>query len=117
MLNTLSTIAYDPGGYVELQVTEETTPGETRRRVNRVATLDGSAAVNDGGFSEADRTIDLAWINNATIDALVDRMTQFYTRINVSTRAGVFRAVPEVFTPGGTGESRLRLLVISKLSV
>jgi len=115
VLNTISTVVFDPAGYVEIQVTADTIPGETRRRVNRVATLDGSAVLNDGGFSESDRTIDLSWINDAVIDPLVDRMTQFYTRVQVSTRAGVFLAAPEVFKPGSK-ESTLRLLVLSKLS-
>jgi hypothetical protein len=117
VLNTLSTVTYDPAGYVEIRATGETTPGETRRRVNRVATLDGGTVVNDGGYSEADRIIEIAWASDdAAIDASVDRMVQLYTRLCVSVRSGLYLAAPEVYTPGAA-QSTLRLLVLSKISV
>ena len=36
--------------------------GDQRRRMNRIATLDGGAVFNDSGFSEADRTIRATWL-------------------------------------------------------
>lgn len=116
MLNTLSTPTFDPDGYIELMVSNDTAPSEVRRRVNRIATLDGGAAVNDFGFTDADRTITLRWpYSSAAQEQDVDRLVQLYSRLQVSTPAGLFLAAPEVYIPG-LSESTLRLLVLSKLS-
>lgn len=117
MLNVVSTLEFDLGGYLEIEVTPQTTAGEVRRRMNRVATLDGGAVVNDGGYSEADRVIELAWLTPAyqTLGAEVERLVRLYTRLRVATAAGVFLAAPESYTPGAA-ESKLRLLVLSKES-
>ena len=116
MLSTISTLTFDPEGYIEILAGEEA-PGDVRRRTNRVATLDGGAAINDFGFSNADRVIVLRWVvtGRYTEDA-ISRLVQTYSRLAVSTRAGVFVAAPEVYSPG-PAESTLRLLVIAKLSV
>ncbi len=116
MLNTLSTPTADPDGYIELQVSLDTTNGESRRRVTRVATLDGSAVLSDGGYSEADRTIDLIWQTGSEPRELnIERLVQLYPQIQVATRAGVYLAAPESYRPG-PAETRLRLLVVEKLS-
>ena len=115
MLNTISTLVFDPDGYIEIMAGEDA-PSEVRRRANRVATLDGGAAINDFGYSHADRTITLRWtVTGRTVEAAVDRLVQTYSRLAVSTRAGVFLAAPEVYQPG-PDSSTLRLLVLSKLS-
>jgi hypothetical protein len=115
-LNTLSTPTFDTSGFVELPVTDETNDGEMRRRVARVATLDGGAVVNDGGYTEADRVLSLAWVpNNATREAAVKRMIQLYQQIQVATREGVYLVALESYTPGAD-ESVLRALVLRKLS-
>jgi len=117
VLHTIATPTADPAGYIELSVMDPVKAiGETARRVNRVATLDGGAVINDFGYSDADRTIDLAWMptSRAVEDAVV-RMLKLYEQIHVSTPAGFFRAAPERYTPSAT-ESRLRLLVLAKLS-
>ena len=116
MINVISAREFDPTGWIELHVTQPSETGEVRRRINRVATLDGGAVVNDSGFSHSDRTIDLAWQpTSAASEALIEYMISTYPQINVSTRAGFFRAVPETYTPGAE-ESTLRLLVLEKLS-
>jgi hypothetical protein len=116
MLNTISTLVFDPDGYVEIMAGDEA-PSEVRRRSNRVATLDGGAAINDFGFSHADRTITLRWtVTQRATEAAVDRLVQTYNRLVVSTRAGVFLAAPEVYAPG-PAESTLRLLALAKLSI
>lgn len=116
MLATISTQVWDAQGYVELDVHSSQRDGETRRRMNRVATLDGSAVVNDAGYSEADRTIDLKWSpGSSALEALVERLVRFYGRLNVSTRSGFYETAVEAYTPTAA-ESTLRLLVLSKLS-
>ena len=87
-----------------------------RRRTNRVATLDGGAAFNDFGFSEADRTIELKWWPaDAETEALVARLVRLSSFVQVSMPDGIWLAAPEAYTPGAR-ESRLTLLVSSKLN-
>lgn len=116
MLHTLSTPTFDPAGFIEIEALDEQTIGETRRRVSRVATLDGGVAVSDGGFAEGDRIIELAWRPSLAVrEAAVARLVQLYPQAQIATPAGVFLCALESYTPGAD-ESRLRALVISKLS-
>lgn len=115
-LYTLAAQTFDPLGFVEIAATPETTTGEARRRVSRIATLDGGVVVNDAGFSDGDRTIDVAWESAPSIDAAVARMLALYDRATLSTPAGVFTVALEAYTPGGAVSS-LRALVIAKQSV
>lgn len=116
MLQVISATTFDPEGYIEIEAVESQTAGETRRRVSRIATLDGGAAFNEFGYSDADRTIELRWTPTArATEQSIARIVETYTRVQVSTRDGVFLAAPESYTPG-RDESRLRLLVAEKLS-
>lgn len=107
----------DPLGYVLLDADASATRvGEMSRRVNRVATLDGSAAVNDGGYSDADRVFDIGWRPmGAEVDAAVARLLVLCSRLVVAVADGVYLAVPERYSPDAD-VSTLRLLVIRKLS-
>ena len=112
----LCALTFDPLGVVPLDVTADTTFGELRRRMNRVATLDGGAVFNDFGYSEADRSIKLVWTPaSAEQEAAVARLVQLYAQITVASADGLFLAAPEVYTPGAT-ESTLSLLVARKLA-
>lgn len=112
----LSAITFDPAGVVALNTPPGQTLGESRRRVNRIATLDGGAAINDFGFAEADRSIKLAWrpISRAT-ESAVQRLLMLYNLLHLSTPEGVYLVAPETYTPGAT-ESTLTLLVSAKLA-
>ena len=55
----LSTLTFDLEGAVMLSLMPDSGRGQTARRINRVATLDGGAAINDSGHSYADRTVTL----------------------------------------------------------
>jgi len=112
----LSTPTFDPLGVVTLDCSADTSLGEHRRRMNRVATLDGGAVFNDFGYSEADRTIKLTWlVTSAEQEAAIERLVILYAQLHVSTRRGFFLAAPELYTPGAA-ESSLTLLVVAKLS-
>ncbi len=112
----LTPLTFDPLGVVDLDCTPDSTLGEHRRRMNRVATLDGGAVFNDFGFSEADRTLTLVWVpQSAAQEAAVARLVQLYAQLHVATPAGLWLAAPEVYTPTAT-ESTLTLLVVSKLA-
>ncbi len=116
MLIVLSTTTFDPDGYIEIEALDDFNAGPTRRRMNRVATIDGGAVFNDFGYSEADRSITLTWPSESkALDAAVLRLVQIYAQIVIATRDGVFLAAPDTFTPGAA-ESSLTLLVASKLS-
>jgi hypothetical protein len=116
MLVTLSAATVDPSGFLELDVADDTTAGQTTRRVTRVATLDGGAAVNDAGAADADRTITLRWqARTPAQEAAVDRLVRLHARVQVALPGAVFAAVPETYTPGQP-ESSLRLLVLARLS-
>lgn len=112
----LTAIDFDLLGHVSLRVNPDSDIGETSRRNNRIATLDGGAVLNDGGFSEADRTMTLRWktLSNAQRQA-VDRMVKLHSLFRVSTPDGVFSAAPGPHraTPN---DSSLSLFVMEKLA-
>ena len=112
----LSTLTFDPLGAVALHCLPETTTGETRRRMNRIATLDGGAVFNDFGQSEADRTIELRWRpTDADTEANVERLVKLYAQLHLATARGCWLVAPETYTPGAE-QSRLVLLVVRKTS-
>lgn len=114
MLNTIATTTFDLDGYAEIDAT--TDPGAQRRRVNRVATLDGSSVFNDFGYSESDRTITATWEpKDAEQEAAIARMVRLYSRLLFSCRDGVFLVAPESYK-STSASSTLTLLVVSKQS-
>lgn len=113
---TLTPLMFDPLGGVTLDVVPDQTLGETRRRMNRIATLDGGAVFNDFGFSESDRTITLRWrVRSRAQEAAVQRLVQLYARAHVATAQGFYLAALELYTPG-VQESTLSLLVVDRLA-
>jgi hypothetical protein len=113
---TLSTPVFDLDGSVALDLLPTSDFGTVARRVNRVATLDGGAALNDYGHSEADRSITLRWRpHSRENDARVVRLVQNYAKLNVSTSEGIFVAAPETFRTAAN-ESSLSMLVLSRLA-
>lgn len=90
--------------------------GEVRRRVNRVATLDGGVAVNDGGSTDGDRTFAVAWrTGRLPFEQRIERLVSMYSRLSVATREGLFAVVPESYRRL-RGESKLVLLVVERLA-
>lgn len=113
----LAATTFDPDGVVSLVVDPaDTQPGETRRRVSRIATLDGGAAVNDFGSSYADQTITLVWTpKDPALEAAVARLVRLYSRLWLSNEDGCFLVVPESYQPRND-RSTLVLLVLEKLA-
>ena len=113
---TISSTTFDLDGSVEIEVLPDSFDGETRRRVTRVATLDGGVAMNDRGYAEGDRDLSYTWktVSKAHNDAIA-RIVRLYPRVHVSTPSGCYLAAPQVFTPG-VEESTISLLVIDKVS-
>lgn len=112
----LSTTTYDLSGWAAIRALPDSSLGETTRRVNRVATLDGGVVVNDGGFAEGDKTISAIWrpVSKAHDDA-VAYLVATYSVLLACTRDGAFLVSPERFVPGRK-QNRLSLLVTGKVS-
>jgi hypothetical protein len=116
MLCTICAPEFDLDGVVKLRLVSDVEPSETRRRVSRIATLDGGVAINDFGFSDGDRTLLLRWAPESRQQHDdIERMVQLYPLLQVALRSGVYLAAPESYQPG-SDESTLRLLVKQKLS-
>lgn len=97
MMLAISTLIIDPLGAQLLDLPPGAANlGDTARRVSRVATLDGGAAIMDGGYTVADRTIsiDLSGQRRATVDAL-KYLCATHTMLLLLTEDGAFRAAPE----------------------
>jgi hypothetical protein len=107
----------DTRGHVQVMATSTSSLGGPKaRRINRTATLDGSAVVNDFGHSYADRTFDVRWPPmDRVADDLLSRMVTLYGMVIVSMPEGCFLAALESYEPG-KNESSLRLLVIESLT-
>lgn len=115
MIVSISTITVDPLGHVLLDALDDAREQDRRRRVTRIATLDGGAAFNEFGFSDADQSLLLRWTPiDATSEDAIDYMVRLYSRVNVSFDGRFFEAAIEQYT-AGTKESRLSLLVSQRL--
>lgn len=116
MLIHLAATTFDLSGALTLRVLGSSDFGETRRRMNRIATLDGGAAFNDFGSSEADRTIRLDWRPGSVAqEAQIERLVRLYQRLRFCCRAGAYLVAPDAYkaTPD---KSTLTLLVAEKLN-
>ena len=112
----ITSINFDPDGHIVLRELASSDLGGVSRRVNRVATLDGGAAINDGGYTAADRTFRIDWaITSAAQFAAVQRMVRVYPRLRVHTADGVFVAAPESVNEQN-GEGQITLLVLEELT-
>jgi len=105
---------FDQSGVVTIR--GASTTQRLPRRVNRVATLDGGAAVNDGGFSHADRSLSIVWQPTGRSQvASVERLVSLHPRVIVYSEDGAFECVIEDYAPN-RDECRLTLLPIEKIS-
>lgn len=112
----LSVSDYDPLCPVDIDALPTTTAGDLTRRVSRSATLDGGAAIDDGGFSEADRTIEVFWATGTdAAEERVRRLVRLYPRVTCAFEAGLYLCAPQRYA-ASDGTSRLTLLVDRKLN-
>jgi hypothetical protein len=112
----LAALTFDPLGAVTLDVRPESAGFERRRRINRVATLDGGAAFNDNGYTDVDVTIRLVWTpRNRATEAAVERLLRLYSFATLAMPGGLYRVALEAYTPTPT-ESTLSLLVAARLA-
>jgi hypothetical protein len=112
----ISTPSFDLDGHIRLREMPSTDLGHTTRRVNRAKTLDGGVAFNDGGHAEGDRTIVVHWRPGTVAEyAAAQRLVELYPELVVSTRSGVFTAVPSALKYRGR-EAVMTLLVRERLA-
>lgn len=107
----LTAIDFDPFGFITLHELPSSELSSIQRRSNRVATLDGGAVFNDTGYSAADRTFNIKWrIRSRDEIAQVRRLLKLHRFIRVSTREGMFEALPQSLSDNGS-EGDLTLLI------
>lgn len=91
----VSTLQFDPFGAFLFRELPGTDYGAVTRRVHRAPTLNGGVAINDLGSSVGDQTLRLRWrIESHAQLREVQRLVRFSRRVLVSTRDGIFEAVP-----------------------
>lgn len=110
----LSTLLFDTDGYLVLSALDGTDVQSMSRRVNRVATLDGGAAVNDFGMSQSDRKFTILARVSAETEAKLRRMIELHGRLMCSTPEGVFLVAFESMSRRSSGTVALNLLVLRK---
>lgn len=112
---TISAPVFDINGTEKLEGVDESRIGGFSRRISRTPTLDGGAAINDFGYSDADRTLDIRWPVRSRAQAdNIARLVKTYNRLIVSMPEGVFIGAPERFTPNND-ELQLTILVEQRL--
>jgi hypothetical protein len=91
---------FDPLGYLMFETLPDVRDESMRRRLNKVATLDGGVVVNDGGFAHGDRELSFQYrATDAEQDTIAKRIVELHARVYVSTDDGLFDCVPLSFNP------------------
>jgi len=115
MIISITSITFDPLGSIDLDVlADQSDLGQTRRRMTRVATLDGGVVFNDFGHAYGDRTMTLVFdIESQAQETSIERLVRLYSTLRVSVPDGVFLCAPESYASTQT-QGTLVLLVKSK---
>ena len=84
--------SYDVNPSVVLEIEPESELHNGRRRVVRTATLDGESVMDDGGYSESDRTLTLVLLtpSESTLEEL-SRLAEDYDYWTLGTHVGMFK--------------------------
>lgn len=115
MMLTINAPIFDIEGHETIRSPSPAGLFDFTRRVSRVPTLDGGAAINDFGYSDSDRTLQIEW-RSASRQQIenIRRMAQIYGRLIVSFSDGCFIGAPESFAPQ-EDTSTLTILVERRL--
>jgi hypothetical protein len=113
---TISAPIFDIDGSAVIANPNQSGLVEFNKRVSRIATLDGGAAFNDFGYSDADRTLSIDFLpaNEEQLNT-VKALSQKYSRLIVSFSDGCFLGAPESFR-FDSGRVTLVILVERKIS-
>lgn len=115
MILSIASSLYDPFGHVQLDVADDPTPPLVRR-INRVATLDGGAAFNDRGASDADRSMRVTVRSiDAEQSARLARLLRIAPNVTVSSLDGCYLAYLSRIEFRGGGAT-IDLLIARRIS-
>jgi hypothetical protein len=115
MIVSICAPTFDLGGQALIQDVKPDGMLGFRRRNNRIATLDGDAAFNDFGYSEADRTFDVQWTTSDQDQVeTIRRMAKTYSRVIVSTNEGCYIGAPGQFN-FNNGSAQIQILVEKRI--
>lgn len=118
-LITLSTLTYDPQGYVEVPLSHSTTDSlyDRSRRATVIPTLDGGAVHDDMGYSASDRKWTVRTpIVHPDMTAKLRYLHDNYSQVRASTTDGVYRVAILSYTETSEPRSTLVLHVLEKVS-
>lgn len=115
MIVNLAAPFFDLDGFVVLPHVEPEGLLGFERRNSRVATLDGRAVINDFGYSDADRTLDIRWRveSEAQLD-MIRRLVKAYSRLVVGTDEGCFIGAPGPFSVSND-QAQLQIMVEKRI--
>ena len=95
ILAIVSTISYDPLGYLPLNMKDDAALLNVSRRVNFFPTLGGGIVADDAGSSHGDRTFTLEIKPKDRLEAeQIQYLTLMHSRFYLATRNGLFLVVP-----------------------
>jgi hypothetical protein len=116
MIAQLSSLTFDLDGAIILEILDDSDLGTTSRRVTRIATLDGGVAINDFGYSAADKILLLRFQSTSKTEVdRVRRLVELYDRLNLSVDGQFYVVAPNQMLIN-QGVHELSLLVIQKVS-
>jgi hypothetical protein len=118
MVIGISTFAYDLIGAGTFYITPDSYErmNSGARRVTRTKTLDGAAVAYDAGYAVADLTWDISIeARDEGTPNFIAWVVQTYNLIRISTKDGVFSAIPSRWS-FDSGRVRLEALVMEKLT-
>lgn len=115
MMIFIASRAFDPDGHITITALPDSDIDGLTRRANRTATLDLGAAINDRGFTHADRTFNIRWRTSKATREAVGHIVRTHSQVRVTTAEGAFDAVIQDYSPGAA-ESALNLLIESKVN-
>jgi len=87
----ISSVSYDPNGFVMLKEDVNTSIPVFSRRVSKTATLDGNSVVSDLGYSasDGDFSVEVSNISKEEIDTLI-YLIKTYSVLRLSSNIGSF---------------------------
>lgn len=92
---TISTLAFDPLGFLTFPLLEQSSLLNVSRRVTILSTLDGGTVADDAGATDKDREFALSIKPKDILEAeQIKYLTLQYPSLMLSTREGLFRCIP-----------------------
>lgn len=105
----VSSVTFDPDAALEIDDLASSDYGAMTRRSNKVATLDLGVAVNDFGYTDADREFQVNLKLTQEIDETLRYIVRTYGLVNVSTREGFYTAIPSYSARAGIATLKLSI--------